>query len=123
MSGEDKEGFITDSDLDSIVINHVLEELGCDNVHDAIRRLSLYADDADSVNTGIRTDVLGVCSMCVKKAICMKHLDESISDLFTNVVDADVEIHLFSCDGFVSKHDDAHVCRNCGGSCTCDHNH
>ena len=123
MSKKQKEGFITDGDLDSIVIDHILKELGCDNVHDAIRRLSLHIDDADSVNTGIRVDVLGACSMCIKDVICMKHLNEHINDLFTNVVDADVEIHLFSCDGFVNKHDDAHVCGNCGGSCTCDHSH
>lgn len=123
MSEEGKEGFITDSDLDNIAIDHILKELGCDNVHDTIRRISLYADDADSTNTGIHTDILGACSMCTKKAICMKHLNESISDLFTNVVDADVEIHLFSCDGFVNKYDDSNTCKNCGGSCTRDCSH
>ena len=123
MSEKQKEGFITNSDLDDIIVNHVLKEMGCDNVHDAIRRLSLYMDDADSVNTGIRIDMLGVCSICDKKTLCMKHLNESINDLFTYVVDADIEIHLFSCEGIVYKHDDAHVCGNCGGSCTCDHSH
>ncbi len=123
MSDEEKEGFITGNDIDSIIIDHILDRLGCNNAYDTVQKLLLNIEDTNSINTGINIDMLGICHICTKEEYCMKHLNERINDLFTNVVDADVEIHLFSCDGFVSKHDDACVCKDCGGSCTCDCSH